>query len=632
MIGVILNHRYRVAALIGTGGMAQVYRAVNLTTRKNVAIKMLKPEYRENPEFLRRFEREARAVLHLSHENIVRAYGVGQYDGMPYIVLEYVEGRTLKEIIQERGAMPAKSAVSLCTQVLEALSAAHEAGIVHRDVKPQNVIITPSGRAKLTDFGIARDVQATTVTFAGSTVLGSAHYLSPEQAKGKPVTAESDLYSVGVMLYEMLTGDVPFSSDSTVSIALKHINETPLSPIELNPRIPPALNEAVLIALRKEPLERFDSARRMAWAINRALRDPNWHPITGREQQPDADMAFSAGSGAMGQPDSSIARLHGAWKIAIVVGVFISILIGTFLATRSSFTGKSGSLAVVPSLTGKTLQEAQSKAADYGLALEIEGYVASTAVDYGRIVSQSPDAGFSVKSGSSVKVSVSAGPEVPVVPNLAGKTYDETVAAIQAAGLQLGTVSYQVSDVAIGYVCAQSPLAGTEIIPGSTVDIIISATAANMIPMPAITSLSLSDALAALDAVGFERIYLRYDEAGMAENTGEIISQQPNAGETVPSNMTVTLTVSGAAPSDCVSDIAYNLTIEKSGTPVMVTIEETVSGVHVERILFEGLLQKGEKVPVSFTATAQASGRYELILYVNGTEVRRQDTSFSVKG
>ena len=198
--GTIVGHRYRIIDIIGTGGMAHVYRAVNLSSRKIVAIKVLKDEYRNDAEFLRRFEREARAVLHLSHENIVRAFDVGETDGLPYIVLEYVDGRTLKDIIDENGPMPSRIAVALVVQVLDALDAAHAAGIIHRDVKPQNVIVMQSGKVKLMDFGIAREVDANTVTFAGSTVLGSVHYLSPEQAKGLPVSEGSDLYSAGIML------------------------------------------------------------------------------------------------------------------------------------------------------------------------------------------------------------------------------------------------------------------------------------------------------------------------------------------------------------------------------------------------------------------------------------------------
>ncbi|MDD3401666.1 MAG: protein kinase [Eubacteriales bacterium] len=274
MIGEILNHKYRIIELIGTGGMAHVYRAINMSSRKIVAIKMLKEEFGRDPEFLRRFEREARASLHLSHENIVRAYGVGQHNGLPYIVLEYVEGSTLKELIKQNGVLPTKTAISICCQLLDALDAAHSHGIIHRDVKPQNIIINSKGRVKLTDFGIARDVSASTVTFAGSNVVGSVHYISPEQAKGDLVSEASDVYSVGVTLYEMLTGDVPFKAETTVSVALMHLQNEPRQPIELNDKITPALNDIILRSMQKDPLKRYSTAKSMRSDLVRSIQEP----------------------------------------------------------------------------------------------------------------------------------------------------------------------------------------------------------------------------------------------------------------------------------------------------------------------------------------------------------------------
>ncbi len=275
MIGTILDRKYRIVELIGSGGMAVVYKAINMTNRKTVAVKMLKDEYKDDAEFLRRFSREANAVLTLSHENIVRAYGAGTHDGLPYLVMEYVEGRTLKDLISKNGALPVRTAIGITCQILDALSAAHSHGIIHRDVKPQNVIVTDKGRVKLADFGIAREVKASTVTFSGQKVLGSVHYISPEQAKGTITTEQSDLYSVGVCLYEMLTGVVPFDSDSTVTIALMHLQEKPTPPIDIVPDLPTALNDIVLKSLEKDPNNRYQTARAMRSDLVRSLSDPS---------------------------------------------------------------------------------------------------------------------------------------------------------------------------------------------------------------------------------------------------------------------------------------------------------------------------------------------------------------------
>ena len=275
MIGTILERKYRIVELIGSGGMALVYKAVNMTNRKTVAVKMLKDEYKSDAEFLRRFSLEANAILTLSHENIVRAYGAGTYDGLPYLVMEYVEGHTLKDLISSNGALPVRTAIGITCQILDALSAAHAHGIIHRDVKPQNVIVTEKGRVKLADFGIAREAKASTITFSGNKVLGSVHYISPEQAKGTVATEQSDLYSVGVCLYEMLTGTVPFEADSTVSVALMHLQEKPVPPIQIVPDLPHSLNDIVLKALEKDPDKRYQAARDMRSDLVRSLSDPN---------------------------------------------------------------------------------------------------------------------------------------------------------------------------------------------------------------------------------------------------------------------------------------------------------------------------------------------------------------------
>lgn len=620
MIGTFLEKKYKILKLIGTGGMAQVYLAENIFTKRKVAVKVLKKEYSDNTEFLRRFELEARAVLKLSDDNIVHAYDVGEYEGIPYIIMEYVHGRTLKEILNEKGAFEQDFAIGLFLQILSALSCAHNAGIIHRDVKPQNVIVDENNTVKLTDFGIAREVKATTVTFAGSTVLGSAHYISPEQAQGMTVTTSSDLYSAGVMLYEMLTGTVPFTSDSTVSIALKHISDTPLPPIELNPDIYPSVNAVILKALSKNPTDRFSSAKSMATALKRALKDPNRIVFQAEQEESNDDIPDRTSPFTPHKP-------HWSWRITAVVLTVVIAFIGTFFGIRSTFSGENSleKLNPVPSLVGKTLSEATQKASDYGYSLRVEDYVISSDVPFGQILTQNPEAGKTTSFSGDIVVTVSSGSELPTMPELIGKTLEEAKGELNNEGLSIGHITYQISDIAIGYICNQSPAPGTELSYGSEVDLVISSTSATWSEVPEVLSQNLSDAVEQMRSHGFSDILIKYDESRSEE---VVLEQNPQPGVSAAADSLIILTIGGSYSFDYSSDIAFNLDIDNSQSEVIVTIEENISDIVIERILFERSFEKGSKIPISFTANSKASGMNELILYINGHEYRRQDVFF----
>lgn len=620
--GTIVGHRYRIVDLIGTGGMAHVYRAINLTNHKVVAIKVLKEEFRNDAEFLRRFEREARAVLHLSHENIVRAFDVGETDGLPYIVLEYVDGRTLKEILVENGPMPPRIAVALVIQVLDALDAAHAAGIIHRDVKPQNVIVMQNGKAKLMDFGIAREVNANTVTFSGSTVLGSVHYLSPEQAKGQPVTEGSDLYSAGIMLYEMLTGQLPFDGDSSVSIALKHISDMPTPPIELSGKVTPALNDVILRALNKDLNRRYAYAHEMAYDLRRALKEPS------------GDFArFIPSPSAKSQPVRKPAkkRRHGALKIGLAVAAVVLALIGVFLVLREAYQSDAGTFEVVPTLVDRSLDEARQKSENFGFRFDIQDYENSDTVASGDIIQQNPEAGTKAKLGTTIYGVVSLGPAAPLVPNLIGLSPDEAEHALAEVGLVLGSVTYRVSEIAIGYVCEQSLPAETETTNGQTIDIVISASSETTIPMPYAMDQPLNVILDQLRLASFNNLFVRYAESDIIED-GVVYLQDPLPDTQVLPETPVTLTVCGKPEYAFEADIAFNVTIDSSGTMVLAAVQETYNGLAYYRILFEDSLEKGANVPVSFTAYSDVEGTREVVLFCDGKLIRQQDFSFTAKG
>ncbi len=618
--GTIIGHRYRVIDLIGTGGMAHVYRAFNLINHKTVAIKILKDEYRNDLEFMRRFEREARAVLNLSHDNIVRAYDVGETDGLPYIVLEYIDGRTLKEILVENGPMPPRIAIALTVQVLDALGAAHNAGIIHRDVKPQNVIVMQNGKVKLMDFGIAREVDANTVTFTGSTVLGSVHYLSPEQAKGTPVTAASDLYSTGIMLYEMLTGHVPFEGDNSVAIALKHISDMPAPPIELNPKIPPALNDVIMRSLNKDLNRRYSTAKEMSAHLRRSLKDPNGEfarfGTTGKSQSQ--------------KTNGKKKRTHGAIKIGIIVAALVAVIIGVFIVVRSAYQSSSEDFEVVPTITDRTTTEARQRAENYGFTFEIASYENSDTIASGNVISQSPEAGTNALHGTVIYGVVSLGPAAPTVPNLLGLSPDEAERALEENGLVLGSVSYRVSEIAIGYVCEQSIAPETETTSGQVVNIVVSASSETTFEMPYVMDDKLNLILDQLRIASFNNVYVRYTASDIVED-GVVFLQDPLPDTQVLPETAVTLTVAGAPVYGFEADIAFNIDIENSGTKVLAVMPEAYNGFAYYRILYEATLEKGSKIPISFTAYSDTEGMREIILISEGQELKRQTFTFIVK-
>jgi len=284
MIDTIIDGSYQIKEKIGSGGMADVYKAWDIEKEIFVAIKILKSEYTENAEFVRRFKREATAMYNLRHENIVRIFEMGMYEGMYYIAMEYIEGITLKKIIKKHGALPTDICVYVAQQICDALDYAHSLGIVHRDIKPQNILVIDDWSIKIVDFGIARDVTASTMTFMGPNVLGSVQYISPEQAKGELVDHRSDIYSLGIVLYEMLTGELPFQGDTSVTIALKHINQDIRRPSDVDPMLPESLSNIVMKAVQKNPDYRYKTALNMEEDLKRALSEPDGNYVKIEEE------------------------------------------------------------------------------------------------------------------------------------------------------------------------------------------------------------------------------------------------------------------------------------------------------------------------------------------------------------
>ncbi len=616
MIGKLISGRYLIESLIGSGGMANVYKAYDNMLGRTVALKVLKAEHRGDMEFVRRFEREARAVLTLSHENIVRSYAVGEDGDISYIVLEYVEGSTLKELIKSDGPISPKVAVSITAQVLDALAHAHESGIIHRDVKPQNVIITPRGKAKLTDFGIARDVAATTRTYAGSNVvMGSVHYISPEQARGDDVTAASDIYSCAIMLFEMLTGKVPFGGDNSVAIALKHLQEDITPPVEINPKIPRALSDVIVKAASKEISLRYQSAKQMKSDLLRSLREPH-----GKFARLEKNAVETKRRG-----------WHGVMNIVLMLVVVLGLFTALFFIARSVNEDQGDAPAaeyIIPNVKAKKLEEAKGVAELRGFELNVDEYRSSDEEE-GTVLEQTPAAGTAAKQGDSISVIVSSGNNYVTVPDLAGKYLQEANDIVWGVELEIGTTQYVTSDLPYGQIVRQEPIAGTDTFAGDVIDVWISGIPGKANNMPGVTDMELNKAIDVLHEEGFKKIRIRtvQPEAQIAAE-GFVVAQNPTAGISTPEDAVVEISVCRAQLGNYAADVAFNLDITAQQSSVVVTAKLEDG---LELIIYETTLSAGTQQSVSFTAFMEKGGQYECNVYVDGVQVRNGQIGFDYR-
>jgi len=572
VIGTILNGRYEIEELIGTGGMADVYRARDNLLGRTVAVKVLHAQYAKDPVFIQRFRQEAQSAGNLSQSNVVNVYDWGIEGDTYYLVMEYVEGHDLKDVILSGGPLLPERAVEITLDICAALEAAHAQGIIHRDIKPQNVFITNDNRVKVMDFGIARSAGGTAMTQTG-TIMGTAQYISPEQAQGQTADQRSDLYSLGVVLYEMLTGKPPFDGDNPVSIAYKHVREDPLPPSMVNPDISPELEAVVMKALSKNPENRYQNVVEMQADLERCQEGfPVYATPVLPPDQAGATRAYPVG----GVPKRSLTWL---W-IVIIVLLLLGIGVGVW-AIISSSGGVN-----VPNVVGETTENATAILKKKGLVLEISKKVIDVDKPEGVVISQNPQEGSSISRGGTVKVVVTKG--AMVVPNLVGVDQGEAESALNAVGLELSGVSQQYSQSAEkGIVISQSPPAGSQVSEGSSVSIVVSK-GPELVSVPMVVGLSREAATRALQAVGLK---VEVGETpSSTEEVGTVLSQQPEVGSDVPKGSTVTIEVATKPDTATVPDVIGDLESEArqkiidAGLEPVITYE-TTSPANVGRVL-----------------------------------------------
>lgn len=553
--GKLLGSRYELVEKIGNGGMSTVYKATDKVLKRDVAVKILRDEFTTDEEFIKRFEAEAQSAARLTHSNIVSIYDVGVEGNLHYIVMELIQGKTLKEIIiEEKGPLPWKWSVNVAIQIASALETAHRNNIVHRDIKPHNIIITEDGVAKVTDFGIAKAVSNSTITAFGTTI-GSVHYFSPEHARGGFTDAKSDLYSLGVVMYEMVTGKVPFDADTPVSVALKHMQEEPEEPIESNPNVPVAINKIIMKALQKDATLRYQSASEMLEDLRKSLKNPDGdfveeieYDATARTQVINTEMYGDIED----KPNSRSkkGKKEGKFKQFIKNHKIFCAIIGLILLFSLSLGGTLAVLNVtnpaeveMPNVVGLSKEEAQAEIENAKLVFEVEKEEYNKEVPEGYVISQDPtymERFNKVKEGSTVSVIISKGQEKATVPNVKGKEKDEAIKLIEEAKLKAEVVEENSKTVKEGYVISQETEGNTEVFAGDTVIIHIS-TGVEKAKVPDVVGKTQADAKSTLEAQGFVVTVATSEDSSKTKDV--VLKQSLDAGKSVEKGSAITITV-----------------------------------------------------------------------------------------
>jgi serine/threonine-protein kinase len=564
MIGKILSNRYELIEEIGVGGMAKVYKGKDILLNRTVAVKILREQYASDSNFVRHFRKEAQAVASLSHPNIVSMYDVGEDKGIHYLVMEYIEGSNLKNVIKEKGFLDIKKSLKIITQICDALEHAHSNKVVHRDIKPHNILITPKGQVKVTDFGIARAVTEATVTYTGS-MVGSVHYISPEQARGKITDYKSDIYSAGIVLYEMLTGKVPFSGDSPIAIALKHIQENVPSIKKLNPNIPDNLIYIIEKSLNKNPEERFNSASEMKDFLIDVFHETN----------NIVDVK--------GEKDNNLNKKRKLKPLGwiLIFGIIIGLFYGAYL-------GVMGYLFVeevkVPDVTEKSLNTAQELLQGKGLKFEIVDKRHHSLIEKNHIIKQEPKANETIKKNRTVKLELSLGPELKKVPDVKGITLRSAKIKIINSNFLVYPTIKEVydSEVANDRVISQEPGADELQPEGTEIKLVVSKGAKpEYIEMPSLIDLPLAQAQAKLKEVGLNLGLVSY-QSSSKYFTGEVISQDVSANEKILQDSTINLVVSrGPGPSPQSANVKIKIGDDGEEHLVRIVVDDE-KGIHQE--------------------------------------------------
>lgn len=569
--GKRLDGRYEIKEIIGVGGMAVVYKAYDNIDDRIVAVKILKEEFLANDEFRRRFKNESKAIAVLSHPNIVKVYDVSFGDRLQYIVMEYIEGITLKEYIEQQKTINWKETVHFVGQILKALQHAHDKGIVHRDVKPQNIMLLQDGTIKVTDFGIARFSRGDTRTMTES-AIGSVHYISPEQARGEITDDKADIYSVGVVMYEMLTGQLPFQSDNAVSVAIMQLQQEAKRPRELNPEIPLGLEQITLRAMQKNARERYHSAAEMMLDLDEFKRNPavkfDYNYFV--DNEPTRFVDAKVKGAVIPKAEAGMASENGAEvleeeekpankTLPILLGVIAGIIV-IVAVVAGVLIGKNMKKVEVPSFVGKNYTDEIMNNTEYkdNFTFETES-VYSTDVKPGVVISQNPEASTKIRKGKTIKLQIAYNDDSVLITGILGLSSAEAEAKLKSLGLSVKIITSYEKNVSAGLVFDSYPTEGSYAEKGSLVTIYVSTDQnPNSVSVPDVRGYSKDVATKLIEAAGFK---VSVTESNSDKDKGTVVSQNPEAGAPAEAGVTVEIVISNGTPE--AKNVSINVTLPK---------------------------------------------------------------------
>ncbi|MEQ8199868.1 MAG: PASTA domain-containing protein [Syntrophomonadaceae bacterium] len=573
-----LGGRYELLDVVGEGGMSIVYKARDNILDRIVAVKILKDEFAKDQGFVEKFRSEALSVARISHPNIVNIFDVGVQDSTHYIVMEYVDGQTLKHLIREEGPLPVEKALDIAIMVCDGVHHAHEKGIIHRDIKPHNILITEQGMVKVADFGIAQAVSAGTITY-GNNIVGSVHYFSPEQAKGEPINRTTDIYSIGCIVFEMVTGKVPFNADSPITIALRHINEEPPSPRATNSDVPPALETIIHKAMAKQPGQRYQTANEMRNALLKVQQARSGVLAGGKEDAVKTKKKM---------------KPMGKGIIAIAVLGFLS---GIFWMLGGNLFG--GAEVAVPNIVGMDINQADQELRKLGLILKVIAHENNDQVAPDCIITQDPGPGRKVKAGREIEVKVSEGVQQVKVPNITGVTVSDATTRLSNKGLNLGTLDNVWNEkYAEGVVVSQNPLADTTVSAGTKVNLEVSkGKQPPRTAVPDVKGLTVAEATAKLQAAKMD-VGTVTRSASTNYFAEQVASQDPAAGGQIEEGTKINLVIStGPGPTAKTRRLEFGLPNGNKTYRVVINVTD----VQGNRKVYDERRRAGETVTVGIT-------------------------------